>query len=455
MKKAFLTQPFGGYYHTEPELDLTLTAVENKAVMGEVLRQVWQPVALCSEIETLPRAVRMFGEDLVVFRTRQGKVAILARHCSHRGTSLEFGIPSVEGIRCCYHGWHYAVNGQILDTPGDPPTSKLKDQMCHPAYPAIEYNGIVFGYFGPPEEIPEFPIYDSYEIPGDKLVPYSLTYPCNWLQVHENVMDPVHAVFLHTRVTFSHFTDTWGLLPDLQWLDTPTGMIYITTRRQADHVWIRSNDIILPNLAQVGYVLEGGERLKNFGNVGRVGITRWTTPVDNETCKIIGWRHFNDDQNPDGLHDENECGLEKVDFFGQTGERTYKDRQKEPGDYDAQVSQGRIANHNLEHLTFCDGGVMQLRRHLRRCIDRLNDGKSNEQSLIRLPNGTIPTYCHDTVIKAPGIRDDNEHDILKQIAHRVTDIIVNGEYQDKADRVEQIKQHIDRFVAEINPEPVN
>ena len=258
MKKAFLTQPFGGYYHTEPELDLTLTAVENKAVMGEVLRQVWQPVALCSEIETLPRAVRMFGEDLVVFRTRQGKVAILARHCSHRGTSLEFGIPSVEGIRCCYHGWHYAVNGQILDTPGDPPTSKLKDQMCHPAYPAIEYNGIVFGYFGPPEEIPEFPIYDSYEIPGDKLVPYSLTYPCNWLQVHENVMDPVHAVFLHTRVTFSHFTDTWGLLPDLQWLDTPTGMIYITTRRQADHVWIRSNDIILPNLAQVGYVLEGG-----------------------------------------------------------------------------------------------------------------------------------------------------------------------------------------------------
>ena len=454
MKKAFLTQRFGGYYHTEPELDLSLTEVENKAAMGEVLRHVWQPVALCSEIETLPKAARMFGEDLVIFRTRQDKAAILARHCSHRGTSLEFGIPSDDGIRCCYHGWHYAVNGQILDTPGDPPSSRLKDQLCHPAYPAMEYKGLVFGYFGPPEDIPEFPIYDSYEIPGDKLVPYSLTYPCNWLQVHENVMDPVHAVFLHTRVTFSHFTDTWGLLPDLQWLDTPTGMIYITTRRQGDHVWIRSNDIILPNLAQVGYVLEGGERLKRFGNVGRVGITRWTTPVDNETCKIVGWRHFNDDQNPDGLHDENECGLEKVDFFGQTGERPYQDRQKQPGDYDAQVSQGRIANHNLEHLTFCDGGVLQLRRHLRRCLDRIDNGKLCRQSSVRLPNGMIPTYCHDTVIKVSGIREDNEQQILKHIGKRVTEIIVNGDYQDKADRAEQIKLQIDRFVEEINAELV-
>ena len=314
----------------------------------------------------------------------------------------------------------------------------------------MEYKGLVFGYFGPPEEIPEFPIYDSYEIPGDKLVPYSLTYPCNWLQVHENVMDPVHAVFLHTRVTFSHFTDTWGLLPDLQWQDTPTGMIYVTTRRQGDHVWIRSNDIILPNLAQVGYILEGGGRLKNFGNLGRIGITRWTTPVDNETCKIIGWRHFNDDQNPDGLHDENECGVEKVDFFGQTRERTYDDRQKEPGDYDAQVSQGNIANHNLEHLTFSDRGVMQLRRHLKRCIDRLNGRKPNAQPSIRLPDGTIPTYCHDTVIKVPGSREKSEQEVLKHIGERITGIIVNGDYQEQADRVERIKQQIDRFVGELN-----
>ena len=128
----------------------------------------------------------------------------------------------------------------------------------------MEYKGLIFGYFGPPGTVPEFPIYDSFNIPDDKMVPYSLTYPCNWLQVHENIMDPIHAVFLHTRVTFSHFTDTWGVIPEMDFVNTPAGMIYVTTRRHGDNVWIRSNDIILPNLGQVGYILESGGRLKNL-----------------------------------------------------------------------------------------------------------------------------------------------------------------------------------------------
>jgi len=216
MKKSFLKKTYGGYYRDIPERDLSLTAVEKGSAMGEVLRQVWQPVAMSSEVDELPKAFRMFGENLVAFRTKKGEIGILDRHCSHRGTSLEYGVPSDEGIICCYHGWHFAVNGRILETPGDPPASKLKDKLCHGAYPAMEYKGLIFGYFGPPEETPKFLIYDSFDIPNDKLVPYSLTYPCNWLQVHETIMDPVHAVFLHTRVTFTHFTENWGLLPDLQ-----------------------------------------------------------------------------------------------------------------------------------------------------------------------------------------------------------------------------------------------
>ena len=101
------------------------------------------------------------------------------------------------------------------------------------------------------------------------------------------------------------------------------------------------------------------------------GITRWTTPVDNKTCKIIGWRHFHPDVNPRGIGKEDECGLEKVDFYGQTGEQPYEDRQRLPGDFDAQVSQRPIAIHALEHLTYCDKGVVMLRRLLRREMQKL------------------------------------------------------------------------------------
>ena len=312
-----LTQPYSAYSRGAlPEEDRELTHVERGAPCGEYLRRFWQPVALSSELGELPLKVRIFGEELVLFRSKSGDVGLLELHCSHRGTSLEYGICEERGLRCCYHGWLYGVDGRILETPGDPPESTLRFQVCHGAYPAMEYKGLVFGYFGPPEKRPEFPIYDSYEHPGDRLVPYYITYPCNWLQVHENVMDPAHAVFLHTRISFSHFADAWGELPAMEFPQTPTGMVYVTSRRWGDNVWVRSNDILLPNLAQVGHVWEDGSEPKEFS---RVAITRWTVPLDNSTCRIIGWRHFHPDADPRGLADESKCGPESVDFFGQGG----------------------------------------------------------------------------------------------------------------------------------------
>ena len=86
---------------------------------GEYLRRFWQPVAFADELQDLPRALRILGEDLVIFRDRAGRVGLLQLHCSHRGTSLEFGLVSERGIRCCYHGWLYDVDGTILETPSE------------------------------------------------------------------------------------------------------------------------------------------------------------------------------------------------------------------------------------------------------------------------------------------------------------------------------------------------
>ena len=158
----------------------------------------------------------------------------------------------------------------------------------------------------------------------------------------------------------------------MEFVETPTGMIYVTTRRWKNNVWIRSNDIILPNLAQVGHIWEDGQRdLKAFA---RVGITRWTMPVDNESCRLIGWRHFHPEVDPIGIGKRDDCGLESVDFVGQTGERPYQERQRVPGDFDAQVSQRPIARHALEHLTYCDKGVVMLRRLLLRELEKLGNG---------------------------------------------------------------------------------
>ena len=150
--------PYGGYHQREvPQEDPELTHVGPGTPCGEYMRRFWWPVCLSEQVTELPLAIRILGEDLVAFRDKSDRIGVLHRHCSHRGTSLEYGIPSERGIRCCYHGWLFDVDGRILETPGEPSDSKLKDSFVHGAYPAFEYQGLVFAYLGPPEEKARFP----------------------------------------------------------------------------------------------------------------------------------------------------------------------------------------------------------------------------------------------------------------------------------------------------------
>ena len=141
--------------------------------------------ALAEEVEHLPLAIKILGEELVLFRTRKGALGLVYEHCAHRGASWEFGVATDDGIRCCYHGWHFAPDGTILETPNRPKNSNHK-KFCHGAYPVHEFKGIIFTYMGPPDAVSDFPMLDTYHEENSELVPYSLYYPCNWLQIAEN-----------------------------------------------------------------------------------------------------------------------------------------------------------------------------------------------------------------------------------------------------------------------------
>ena len=439
-RKQTIRQPYGLYHRRQiPREDAELTHVGPETPCGEYLRRFWQPVAMASELGDLPLAIRILGEDLVLFRDKSGRVGLLERHCCHRGTSLEYGIVEDRGIRCCYHSWKFDVDGRILETPGEPADSKIKEKTFQGAYPALEHAGLVFAYMGPPELKPEFPYYDAFDLPDDKMVPYSLTYPCNWLQIIENVMDPAHGVFLHTRISFEHFAPAWGKLPVTEFRETPLGMIYITTRRVGDLVWVRMNDIILPNLAQAGAIWEAGDRPKAFT---RAGLTRWTVPIDDTHSLMIGVRHFNEGVNdPEGRHNEAECGKEKVDFLGQTGERPYEERQRIPGDFDAQTSQRPIAIHALETLGTTDRGVSMLRRIIRKGIRAVAAGE--EPDCVRgAPGKTISTYCQDSVVTVPARAGGEDEILLRDIGRAVAQIVVEEENGSGRERLIRVARRI-------------
>ena len=234
---------YNGYYQREtPQADAELTHTGPGTPVGELMRRFWQPVCLSQQLGDLPLALRILGEDLVIFRDKSGQVGLLHRHCAHRGTSLEFGIVSEHGIRCCYHGWLFDVDGTVLETPGEPPNSRLKESVMQGAFAAREDRGIVFAYLGPPETMPPFPEVESYGTPPEDCVPFLIPEPCNWLQVHENNMDPMHAPFLHGNVSGVQLTSAFGVIPCLDYVETNggTSMHYISVRRTAlERIWIR------------------------------------------------------------------------------------------------------------------------------------------------------------------------------------------------------------------------
>src|SRR5262245_53619304 len=182
-RPPFLTKRFGAYYHRDvPEEDSALTHIGPGTPCGEYFRRFWQPICFSDDLRDVPRRVTILGEALVVFRDLRGTVGLLELHCPHRGTSLEYGLISERGIRCCYHGWLFDVDGAVLETPGEAVESTLKERLCHGAYPTHEYKGIVFAYMGPPDQQPPFPIYDSLERQGYRIIPgQQYFYPCNWL----------------------------------------------------------------------------------------------------------------------------------------------------------------------------------------------------------------------------------------------------------------------------------
>src|SRR5215472_5836408 len=136
-RTTFLNRAYSAYHHRErPPEDEELTRVGPGTRCGEYLRRFWQPVIQTSELGVAPRRLRILGEDLVVFRDKSGEIGLLELHCPHRGTSLEFGLIGDHGIRCCYHGWLFATDGTILETPGEPAHSTLKDRLYHGAFGA-------------------------------------------------------------------------------------------------------------------------------------------------------------------------------------------------------------------------------------------------------------------------------------------------------------------------------
>ena len=189
---------------TEAENEL-LTRVGPGTPMGELMRRYWQPIAAAVQLDEEPvRKIRLLGEDLTLYRALDGSLGLVGDKCPHRRVDLQFGMPIENGLRCPYHGWAFDGAGKCVEMPYEEAEGNhtFKDKVSIKGYPVQEQRGMIFAYLGP-LPAPLLPNWDFltwddvyYDI-GSCLI------PCNYLQIMENSLDPVHVEWLH--VHFSNY----------------------------------------------------------------------------------------------------------------------------------------------------------------------------------------------------------------------------------------------------------
>lgn len=446
---------YSGYHKTNvPSPDDELTSTMPGTPMGEYMRLFWQPVCLSEELTNLPKAIRIMGEDLVAFRDKRGKIGVLHRHCAHRGASLEYGVIKEVGIACCYHGWHFDVDGTLLEAPCEQDDTRLRETVSQGAYPAFEKDGLVFAYMGPLEKQPPFPEYDSYTLPKDtKLAAFSNIYPCNWLQVHENIMDHMHTAVLHNSMVadgvdaMEEGTSIIGMesLPIMQWQPTRSGngIAFIAGRRmEDDKVWVRITEMNFPNYLQIGSLVPSGTYVRHSTS----SCTRWHVPVDDHNSIIFGWRHYNSEVDPEGVGKMEDCGVDKIDFIvGQTGNRSYEEGQKAPGDWEALTSQRSIAVHALENPGTSDVGVYMFRQLLRDAVRGKTTPDELQQKLLA-SGESLPLYTQDSILHAP-MKDTPEEDrkLILELGAKVMDIMRSADDLPKDERDAFVRSKLDEL----------
>ena len=353
------------YSLRQPTYNPKLTEVGRGTPMGELLRRYWHPVGLSSNAEAIPRPVKILGEELILFRDGQGRAGLVYPRCCHRGTTLYYGKVEERGIRCCYHGWLFDVEGRCLEMPCEPnPSGAQCQRVRQPWYPVEERYGLVFAYLGPPERRPVLPRYECLEVlaPGEFVEADDSSIgsggiviaPCNWLQHFENVVDPYHVPILHGTFSGPQFVDQMAAFPKVKFEYGRQGVKSTSIRPGPDGKHFRRvTEAVVPTLRVVP-----NPRVAQYGMVESIG---WTLPIDDTHYRIyVAGR----------VREKGELAKFKSRYNGKIwAELTAAEHQQYPGDVEAQVGQGPITFHSEEHLMSSDQGISMLRILLQKQAD--------------------------------------------------------------------------------------
>ncbi len=400
------------------DLNHLLTRIGPGAPCGDLMRHYWQPVALVDEfnpaldprmLERPVKAVRLLGQDLVMFRSGN-QWGLLDRDCPHRGADLSFARFEIANdsqstsLRCPFHGWKFAADGTCLETPGEPTGSTLCQRVRQRSYPVQKKAGILYAWMGPEGSAPPaFPEMDCYAAPASHSFAFKGLWRANWLQAFEVGIDPAHPSFLHRyfedESTEGQFGKQfrgasagevdgtkWPMTrvmrecqnPEIRFAPAAHGLEITTLRPlSSTHTHVRVTQAVFPHI----FVIPLSETIT---------ITQCHVPVDDVTT--YWYTIFTSYAEPLDQAEMRRQRLQSIDLpdyipragahnrWGHDAQeqrtQTYLGMGQDINVHDqwAIESMGAIADRTREHLGTTDKVIMAYRRNLQKAIETVQAG---------------------------------------------------------------------------------
>jgi vanillate O-demethylase monooxygenase subunit len=144
--------------------------------------------------ELLARTI--LGEALVMFRTTEGRVAVLEDRCPHRAVPLSMGRKVGDTIRCSYHGMQIAADGSCVRIPCQ---DNIPQKARAAVFPVEERHGMVWVWMG------DAALADAASIPDFHWMVDPAWATCtgyhhvaaNYQLLNDNLLDLSHESYVH------------------------------------------------------------------------------------------------------------------------------------------------------------------------------------------------------------------------------------------------------------------
>jgi 5,5'-dehydrodivanillate O-demethylase oxygenase subunit len=341
--------------------------------MGGLLRRYWMPIAAVSEFETTAvKPVRLFGEDLTLYRDIAGTFGLVDRLCPHRRADLSYGFVEPHGLRCNYHGWLFDEGGHCTEQPFEDvaaPEACFKQKIRIKAYPVEVHAGLIWAYLGPPPA-PLVPNWEPFTWKNGFVQIVFADVPCNWFQCQENSIDPVHFEWMHANWSIRLREQAAPYSPrhlKLEFDEFEYGFQYRRIREgmtESDSMWTVGRVCLWPNALFTGDHFE------------------WCVPVDDENTLSVTWAFNRVPRESEPYVQERIPAWHGPVKDPATGRWISSHIMNQ--DFIAWVGQGTIADRSEEHLATSDRGILLQRKRFLGDLEAVAQGE-DPKAIIRDP----------------------------------------------------------------------